>query len=106
MSRLHKNDPNLTHAFLATLVRDLRVTQSKLASAYTAQDAAALSDELHRALGGVVYLKLPQLEQALIACYQTVETDTYDQKALEAAYTDLQQACKPFCKSGKAGLPS
>ncbi len=90
------DDPKLAYNVLAKLVEDLKNTKITLSTAYMSHDIEALCTELHRVRGGVCYLKLPQLEQALKIFHEVVKTKPQDELALENTYVALQQAMDDF----------
>jgi len=96
-----QGDPDFTHQILSVFSKELKSTQDILTKAYEDKDTKALREELHRCRGGICYLKLPQLEEALKTFHQTVKEDPQDLNALEASYMALQQAMKAFWEAWK-----
>ena len=72
--------------------------------AYEQSKTKSLEDELHRCLGGVMYLHLPELEQAVRAFQLATQTDHQDQQQLNDTYVALQQAMQHYWESWEQGL--
>lgn len=78
---------------------------SRLTSSYQGVykgSGLAIRAELHRCIGGVVYLKLPQLEQTLRAFQAAVKAEPQNPANLEKTYADLQHAFQAFWRACKA----
>jgi two-component system aerobic respiration control sensor histidine kinase ArcB len=90
------HDPSRAHALLSLLSEEIKKTQNNFKAAYFTKDVKTLRDELHRTLGGVVYLRLPQLEQALRTFHQSVKTEPLDWKECERHYLQMQKAIEAF----------
>ncbi len=97
--RMNTGNPNFATKMLSMLAEDLKDTKATLAKAYANRDTKALRAELHRARGGVCYLKLPQLEQALKEFHKAVKADPQNQEELETTYAALQHAMDTFWKT-------
>ncbi len=101
--RMYSNDLQFTQKLLLTYEKELKVTQRILKKAYAKKNIKAMREELHRSLGGVCYLRLPQLELALSRLQEMLKIDgPQDQKHVEDAYLDLQKAMKAFWKVCKS----
>lgn len=101
--RMCVGDPKFTRKMLGMMADDLKNTKAVLAKAYANRNTKALRDELHRARGGVCYLKLPQLELALKAFHQAVKADPQDEQELEATYAALQEAMNTYWDTWNSG---
>lgn len=60
------------------------------------KNMAALDDELHRYLSGVVYLKFPQLENAIRTFQKAVKAEPQESNELETTYTALKKSMQAF----------
>lgn len=90
------DDTEGAHNLLSILAEDLKKTKATLTNAYIDQDAEALRAELHRCLGGVVYVRVPQLEYALRAFQTAVKADPQDPQQLEKTYQEFQKAIQNY----------
>lgn len=90
--RMHNGDLQFARRMLATMVVDMDRVKVVLVEAYTNYDREALRAELHRSRGGVCYLKLPELEQALKYFHAAVNEAPQGSEKLERAYVKLLQA--------------
>ena len=93
-----QGDAEFTCQMLSLLAEDLKETKSTLEKAYAKQDIRTLDDELHRARGGVCYLKLPQLTQVLKRLHEAVTARPQDSQQVKATYVGLEQAIENFEK--------
>ena len=75
-----------------------------MTKAYEQGNTKSLEDELHRCLGGVMYLHLPELEQVVRAFQTAVQADLQDQQQLNDTYLALQQAMQHYWTSWEQGL--
>lgn len=103
---LYDDNAEVVNQMISMLAKDLKETQRILAETYSKGDTKATRAELHRCLGGVVYLRLPQLEQALRAFQAAVKSVPQDPQQLENTYDVLQQAMHAFweaCENAKPG---
>lgn len=96
-------DPDSTYKMLSMLAVDLENTKAILAEAYANNDLKALRAELHRARGGVCYLKVPQLEYALRTFHETIKVASPDPERLKQTCADLQEAIDAFQAVWKKG---
>lgn len=94
--RMCGGDANFARELLSMLIEDLKKTKALLTKAFENQDIRALLAELHRTRGGVCYLKLPQLEYALIAFHEAVKAAPRDSGRVKQTYIDLQKAIDKF----------
>ncbi len=94
--RMCNGDPDFTRQLLAMLSADLKGTKEKLEKFYAGNNTQALNTELHRLRGGVCYLKLPHLENALHLFLQAVKAYPQIPEQLEKTYTNLQKAMDIF----------
>jgi two-component system aerobic respiration control sensor histidine kinase ArcB len=90
------HDPSRARGLLSLLSEELQKTQDNFKAAYFARDVKILRDELHRTLGGVVYLRLPQLEHALRTFHQSVKAKPLDWNECERRYLQMQEAIEIF----------
>lgn len=97
-------DSDFTQEILHMLADDLKNTKSILAKAYADKDIEMLRMELHRARGGVCYVKVPQLEQALKDLHLITKTEILLEAEFEKAYLDVQQAIENFWEVWQEGL--
>ena len=81
---------------LTRMIDELGRTQRVLARAMADQDTLALREELHRCLGGVIYLKLPQLEACVRAYQRALKAEPPNPAHIKAAYTALDRAIIAF----------
>jgi CheY-like chemotaxis protein len=91
-----QGDAEFTYQMLSMLVEDFNETKIILAKAYDQQDIRTLDDELHRARGGVCYLKLPQLTEVLNRFHEAVTARPQDPQQVKATYVGLEQAIENF----------
>ena len=94
--RMCSNDPKFTRKMLSMMDDDLTNVKVVLSEAYAKSDTKALREELHRARGGVCYLKLPELEQTLKVFHEAVKAVPQNPDHLEKTYRALQQAIDNF----------
>jgi len=76
--------------------KELKQTQTILAASYPQKDVAALRAELHRCLGGICYLKLPQLDYSLKAFQKAIKREPQHLKEVENTYAAVQTAIQAF----------
>jgi len=81
------------------LVDDLKTAKKKLMRLYEDKETVLLRAELHRVTGGVCYLKLPQLEEALHTFQKAVKAEPQHPEQLERTCAILQQAIDAFWKA-------
>ncbi len=89
-------DEPYAHKLLNLMVDELKQTKTELARAYLEKDINALKAELHRAFGGVKYLKLPRLEQNLKIFYDAVKASSIDWDKLPVLYAETDAAIDEF----------
>lgn len=89
--KIYNNKKNVAD-LLNLLVKDIKKSKKPIKQAYQKKDIKILESELHRMLGGVVYLKLPQLENALKEFQKTIKKTPLDLKAFELTYKNLSKA--------------
>ena len=97
--RMCNGDSDFARELLLILDKDLKTTRKKLDKFYVDRDTQSLLAELHRVRGGVCYLKLPQLENALKVFYQAVKAEPQDSQQLKKTYAELQQAMNAFLET-------
>lgn len=78
--------------------------QETLAKAYATHDNDTLRAELHRALGGICYFTLPQLDEALRNLHAAVKAKPQDPEQVKNTYELLQQALNAFWKTLEKNL--
>ncbi len=91
-----QGDLKHTQQLLTMCADDLKSSRPSLKQAYRDNDITTLRETLHRCLGGVCYLQLPQLEKALKAFQDAVKTDTQDAELLASTYSTLESAFDSF----------
>jgi len=96
--RMCENDPEFAKQILAGLVEQIKKCQTTFAQAYAAKDITALRAELHSCIGGVCYMKLPQLERTLNDLQAAVQADSQDLNKLEITYLAVQAAMDNFLR--------
>jgi len=89
-------DEAFTYQMLSTFAQDLKNTQSILNKAYAEQDTKTLLAELHRTLGGICYLKLPELTHNLTNFQEAIKASPKDPAKLASTYSGAQDAMKHF----------
>ena len=89
-------DEKTIQHLLMELSDDLKKTKQIIAQTYSKQNIDSLCEELHRALGGVVFFKLPRLEQAMRDFQKAVKAKPQDKVATDAAYNVLNQTLEAF----------
>ncbi|MCE3237197.1 MAG: Two component system histidine kinase [Gammaproteobacteria bacterium] len=92
---------DFTKEVLALFARDLKASQEALAKHYTNRDEAALRAELHRVRGGISYLTLPQLENALQTFHDAVKVNPQGLESLDKQYKAVEQSMEAFGRNGE-----
>ncbi|MCD6056072.1 MAG: two component system histidine kinase [Gammaproteobacteria bacterium] len=87
---------DFTKELLALFAHDLKASQETLAKHYTNRDEVALRAELHRVRGGISYLALPQLENALQIFHNAVKANPQGLESLDKQYKAVEQAMQAF----------
>jgi two-component system, OmpR family, aerobic respiration control sensor histidine kinase ArcB len=75
---------------------DLKMSQETLAKAYAVHDDETLRKELHRVRGGICYLSLPQLDNALCHFHEAVKARPQNKTHLKETYVVLNEAMHTF----------
>ena len=86
----------LINHMLSLLANNFGTGLPLLDQATIQHDCKTLKSQLHYLLSGVCSLKLPQLEQAIRACYVIVTSHPFDQIAFAGAYAELKEAIRDF----------
>lgn len=94
-------DSNFADELLSILANDLKNAKKKLSRLYADKNTELLLAELHRLIGGVCYLKVPQLESALMNFNQTVKEKPKNIQQLEKTYNELQESINAFLEFWK-----
>lgn len=81
---------------LPILFNELHYTESKLSESWKTQDTEKLLFEVYRCLGGICYLKLPQLDYTFKAFRKALENNPQDTKEMNNAYKDAIKAIHAF----------
>ncbi len=89
-------DESLLRELLSMLNIDLRISLDTLAKAYANHDNETLRKELHRVRGGINYLTLPQLSNALAHFHEAVKLKPQNSQQVTKNYEQLQKAIKAF----------
>ncbi len=92
-------DEDCVRELLFMLFQDLKLSQATLAKAYASHDNEALRKELHRVRGGVVYVRLPNLDRALAQFHEAVKEKPQNPQQLATTYSQLQEAMEAFWKT-------
>ncbi|AAO90323.2 PAS domain-containing hybrid sensor histidine kinase/response regulator [Coxiella burnetii] len=96
--RMCNGSPEFTRQLLTILDEDLKSTRAKLEKAYQERNNEILRAELHRLRGGVSYLKLPQLDNALKMFHEVVKIEPPNPALLEESYSKAKKAIEAFLK--------
>lgn len=97
-------DEETVRLMLSMLAKDLTDnTLSAFEKSYPIQDVNALREELHRSLGGVVFLSIPKLERALKEFQMAVKTEPSDFSEWDRTYDALRKAINAFQETYKNG---
>lgn len=86
---------------LFMLSKDLESTLDILKNHYNTKNHKALNAELHRILGGVAYLKVPNLEKTLKDFQAAVKTKPLNFNELASPYKSFKKAINEFQKEIK-----
>ena len=97
--RICDNDVKFTNEMLALMAKDLEQSKSVLQDAYLKQDHKKIREELHRILGALCYLRLPQLEQALKTFHRIVKAHPQDPKKWALTYESLCVAIEAYLQA-------
>lgn len=89
-------DESLLRELLSMLNIDLRMSLDTLAKAYASHDNEALRKELHRVRGGINYLALPQLDNALARFHEAVKLKPQNSQQLAQTYDRVEEAIRAF----------
>ncbi len=101
--RMCGDDVKTAQQLLSLCAEELKRTLSALQKAYEEKNTKAFQAALHRCLGGVCYLRLPQLEHALQSSQTAIKADPQNSNQFEMTYTELKKAIKAFLKIYKKG---
>ncbi|MBA2657848.1 MAG: response regulator [Tatlockia sp.] len=93
------NDENLLQELLEIINIDLKNSLKTLEKAYLRGDLDALRVELHRVRGGICYLCLPQLDEALTHFHKVVKTQPTDSELLAQSYERVKAAMVAYWTS-------
>ena len=94
--RMCQNDLEFAKQILAGLVEQIKACQKTFAQAYVTKNITALRAELHSCIGGVCYMRLPQLERALKDLQTAAHTNSQDFNKLKITYLVVQKAMENF----------
>lgn len=81
---------------LSILDEDLKLTEATLDEGYKAQDVEKMRAELHRSLGGICYLRLPQLDYALRSFQTAIKRLPQNPDEVKATYAAMKKAFDAF----------
>lgn len=90
-SKTFGQDVKQNYEIMDLCVDELNKTLFILEQSLKREDLHALKKEIHRCLGGLCYLKLPQLEQALHALEEQVHKRPLSFSELKDAYEEVKQ---------------
>jgi two-component system aerobic respiration control sensor histidine kinase ArcB len=93
------NNSDALREILLMMVNDLRITKKLLADLYPKNDVEAIRAELHRCLGGVAYLTLPQLDYALRRFQSDIKTGLIDRERCDVSFAILNIAIDDFIET-------
>ncbi|GKS62684.1 sensor histidine kinase [Candidatus Nitrosocosmicus sp.] len=86
MLTLYRGQRAEVDEMLHSLAEDLQRTRQRIKNAYAAGEAKQIRDELHRTLGGLTYIRAPQLDEALRAFQKAIRTSPHHRKELDVLY--------------------
>lgn len=89
-------DEDCIRELLAMLHEGLFATERILEEAYKEQDEETLRKELHKIEGGLAYVSVPNLKNALMQFHEAVKETPKNVLHWKNAYTSLQNAIKEF----------
>lgn len=89
-------DSDLALEMLLVLEIELKDSCRVLNDAYEDRDTKKLREELHRILGGLCYLKLPDLEAKLKSFHKEVKAVPQNDVCLERTYLEFRDAADTF----------
>ncbi len=101
LSRWNK-DQALLEELLDSMAKDLKLTKERLGASYKNQDYESLRSELHRVRGALHFVKLPELEAAIVKFQEIAKANASDKKQMEQAYQKTQKSIENFWKEMKA----
>lgn len=86
MLTLYRGRRHEVDEMLHSVAEDLQLTRQRIITAYAAGETRQLRDELHRTLGGLTYVRTPQLDEALRAFQKAIRTSPQHRKELDVLY--------------------
>lgn len=89
-------DEATVRRMIMLLSKDLTLLATHLEELYSTRDIEALLDELHRVLGGVLFLNLPKLQQAIEAFQAALKEESSDFKMREQTCKALKKTITQF----------
>lgn len=94
--KMQGGDTEMTKQILETCAEELEESSDVIEKAYKNKDISALRSELHKVRGGVCYLKLPELEEALKTFHESVKAEPAGSEVVEKNYQHLREATRNF----------
>jgi PAS domain S-box-containing protein len=98
---MYGSDESITLNMLEMLYEDLKNTSSSLEKFYKERNISALRAELHRTLGGVVYVRTPKLEKTLKDFQNEIKNDPQNFKEWSRHFKNIRNAITEFKKEFK-----
>jgi signal transduction histidine kinase/DNA-binding response OmpR family regulator len=89
-------DQEYLHEILSIFAEELMITKKKLDQYYSSSDIQALCKELHKSRGGIAYLVLPELSDALAKLHKEAKKEPMNSKLFTSAYKKTQRAIDNF----------
>lgn len=93
---MQEGDAETTKQLLEQCAEEVEGSSEVIEKAYKNNDIKALRSELHKVRGGVCYLKLPELEEALKKFHESVKAEPEGSETVEKNYQHLRHATKNF----------
>jgi len=94
-----RGNKNALYQLLSILVDEFKTTKKVLKKAYKKKDNQSLRDELHKCRGGLTYLNLPELENAMKAFHDAIRAKPPKYERLERTYKSAIDAINHFQKT-------
>lgn len=95
------NDKVFVDQLLNSMAEDLKLTKERLETCYKEKNMEAIGAELHRVRGALHFIKLPQLEKAVVQFQNILKEKTLNSMQMKKAYVKIQKTIDTFWEARK-----
>lgn len=94
--KMTRNSEAMLLDILAICFNDLQITRERLKTGFAQNAIKAMREELHRSLGGICYIKLPDLDSRLKAFHEALKEEPQNPTKLQDTYDKALQSIQRF----------